>query len=97
MPQNRQPYITTIGELHDAPSSFYLASAGGPRAGWLIGAERQLRQRLAGLRTNALVAAGSALFVLVTAFSDDREASARIAAQVVSGIGSRRRRDHAEG
>ncbi len=55
--------------------------------GSLIGAERQVRQRLAGLRTNALVAAGSALFVLVTAFSGDRESSARIAAQVVSGIG----------
>jgi putative Mg2+ transporter-C (MgtC) family protein len=55
--------------------------------GALIGAERQLRQRLAGLRTNALVAAGSALFVLVAAFSSDQTADARIAAQVVSGIG----------
>jgi putative Mg2+ transporter-C (MgtC) family protein len=55
--------------------------------GALIGAERQLRQRLAGLRTNALVAAGSALFVLVAAFSADPQANARIAAQVVSGIG----------
>jgi putative Mg2+ transporter-C (MgtC) family protein len=55
--------------------------------GAIIGAERQLRQRLAGLRTNALVAAGSALFVLVTALSNDRDATARIAAQVVSGIG----------
>ncbi len=55
--------------------------------GAIIGAERQLRQRLAGLRTNALVAAGSALFVLVTALSDDPEGTARIAAQVVSGIG----------
>jgi putative Mg2+ transporter-C (MgtC) family protein len=55
--------------------------------GALIGAERQLRQRLAGLRTNALVAAGSALFVLVGAFSSDPQANARIAAQVVSGIG----------
>ncbi|HWY73635.1 MAG TPA: MgtC/SapB family protein [Burkholderiaceae bacterium] len=55
--------------------------------GALIGAERQLRQRLAGLRTNALVAAGSALFILVAAFSDDPTSGARIAAQVVSGIG----------
>jgi uncharacterized membrane protein YhiD involved in acid resistance len=31
--------------------------------GSLIGAERQFRQRLAGLRTNALVSVGSALFV----------------------------------
>jgi putative Mg2+ transporter-C (MgtC) family protein len=55
--------------------------------GALIGAERQLRQRMAGLRTNALVAAGSALFVTISAFSDDPQGHARVAAQVVSGIG----------
>ena len=56
--------------------------------GALIGAERQWRQRIAGLRTNALVAAGAAMFVMLTALSartaDD---SFRIAGQVVSGIG----------
>jgi putative Mg2+ transporter-C (MgtC) family protein len=35
-----------------------LAAAGGPRA--LIGFERQWRNRLAGLRTNTLIALGSA-------------------------------------
>lgn len=55
--------------------------------GSLIGAERQIRQRMAGLRTNALVAAGACLFVAIPALSDDPEGSARIAAQVVSGIG----------
>jgi putative Mg2+ transporter-C (MgtC) family protein len=53
-----------------------------------IGAERQWRQRMAGLRTNALVAAGAAMFVVLTALTvaggDD---SFRIAGQVVSGIG----------
>ncbi len=34
--------------------------------GALIGAERQLRQRLTGLRTNALVSTGACLFVLMT-------------------------------
>jgi putative Mg2+ transporter-C (MgtC) family protein len=56
--------------------------------GALIGAERQWRQRMAGLRTNALVAAGAAMFVMVTALTtraaDD---SFRIAGQVVTGIG----------
>ena len=56
--------------------------------GALIGAERQWRQRMAGLRTNALVAAGAAMFVMLTALTartaDD---SFRIAGQVVSGIG----------
>lgn len=55
--------------------------------GALIGSERQLRQRMAGLRTNALVAAGAALFVTVSAFTNDLEGQARVAAQVVSGIG----------
>ena len=32
--------------------------------GALIGSERQLRQRMAGLRTNALVAMGAASFVV---------------------------------
>ena len=56
--------------------------------GSLIGAERQWRQRMAGLRTNALVAAGAAMFVMLTALTaagpDD---SFRIAGQIVSGIG----------
>ena len=55
--------------------------------GACIGTERQLRQRMAGLRTNALVAAGAALFVSVSAFTFDPQGHARIAAQVVSGIG----------
>lgn len=56
--------------------------------GALIGAERQWRQRMAGLRTNALVAAGAAMFVMLAALTtraaDD---SFRIAGQVVTGIG----------
>ena len=35
--------------------------------GALIGFERQYRSRMAGLRTNALVAVGAALFVLLSA------------------------------
>jgi putative Mg2+ transporter-C (MgtC) family protein len=56
--------------------------------GALIGAERQWRQRLAGLRTNALVAAGAAMFVMLAAFTEGAAAeSFRIAGQVVTGIG----------
>ncbi|MCE1244539.1 MgtC/SapB family protein [Oryzomicrobium sp.] len=55
--------------------------------GALIGTERQLRQRMAGLRTNALVSAGSALFVAVSILSPEAQDKERIAAQVVSGIG----------
>ena len=56
--------------------------------GALIGAERQLRQRLTGLRTNALVSTGACLFVLMTQAVPGMAADAsRIAAYVVSGIG----------
>lgn len=57
--------------------------------GALIGAERQLRQRLTGLRTNALVSTGACLFVLMTqAVPGMLPADAsRVAAYVVSGIG----------
>lgn len=55
--------------------------------GCLIGAERQWRQRTAGLRTNALVALGAAAFVMVAGITYAKERPLQIAAQVVSGIG----------
>lgn len=56
--------------------------------GMAIGSERQWRQRMAGLRTNALVAAGAALFAsLGVFFSAESSGAARVAAQIVSGIG----------
>jgi len=58
--------------------------------GAVIGLERQWRLRTAGIRTNALVAGGSALFVALGAVGWQDEALAdptRVAAQVVSGIG----------
>lgn len=54
--------------------------------GALIGAERQWRQRMAGLRTNALVATGAAVFIL-SSVETSPDSPGRIAAQVVSGIG----------
>jgi len=65
--------------------------------GGLIGMERELREREAGLRTHLLVALGSALFTIVGAygfhaFLDSganvvRADPTRIAAQIVTGIG----------
>ena len=53
--------------------------------GAAIGVERELRQKPAGLRTNILIAFGSALFtVLSIQLGGD---PARIAAQIVTGIG----------
>jgi putative Mg2+ transporter-C (MgtC) family protein len=61
--------------------------------GAVIGFERQFRARMAGLRTNALVAVGATLFVLLSAHgfgglttSGDADPT-RVAAQIVSGIG----------
>ncbi|QBD76272.1 MgtC/SapB family protein [Ktedonosporobacter rubrisoli] len=53
--------------------------------GILIGLERQYRQRQAGLRTSALVATGSSLFVLMAELT--KVADLTVAAQVVSGVG----------
>lgn len=55
--------------------------------GGLIGAERQWRQKLAGLRTNCLVSIAAALFVMLAAMIPGDSSPSRIAAQVVSGIG----------
>jgi len=56
--------------------------------GALVGAERQWRQRTAGLRTNCLVALGSAMFVMMGGLiGGDAGSQGRVAAYVVSGIG----------
>jgi putative Mg2+ transporter-C (MgtC) family protein len=56
--------------------------------GVAIGMERQFRQHTAGLRTNALVCLGAALFVSLSGrVSNDPTATCRMAAYVVSGIG----------
>lgn len=56
--------------------------------GGLIGFEREIRAKEAGVRTHFIVALGSALFMIISqyAFSGRFDAS-RVAAQVVSGIG----------
>jgi len=55
--------------------------------GGAIGLERQYRQRLAGLRTNVLVAVGAAAFADVGIRLLGPEGATRIIAYVVSGIG----------
>src|ERR1700738_3973871 len=56
--------------------------------GAIVGLERQWRQRMAGTRTNALVAAGAAAFVMCGLLLDnDPSARGRIVSYVVSGVG----------
>lgn len=52
-----------------------------------VGPERQRRQRPAGLRTNALVCLGAAVFVSLSALMKDTASPTRIASYVVSGVG----------
>lgn len=67
---------------------FLLRVAAALILGALIGSERQLRQRMTGLRTNALVSTGACLFVMMTqSVPGIAHDASRIAAYVVSGIG----------
>ena len=74
------------------PLSFgevFLRLAGAVGAGALIGLDRELRRKPAGLRTLALVALGSAVFILETvdparAYTD---ATSRVIQGVVTGVG----------
>jgi len=68
------------GELvHDAVNLGLAMALGG-----LIGAEREMHDKSAGLRTNILIAMGAALFAMISAhFSHDFH----VAAQIVTGIG----------
>jgi putative Mg2+ transporter-C (MgtC) family protein len=82
-------------ELHWAEALLRLVLAG--VLGGAIGAEREIREREAGLRTHMLVSIGAALFTIVSAyawgeFNFSAESGitydpTRIAAQVVTGIG----------
>jgi putative Mg2+ transporter-C (MgtC) family protein len=57
--------------------------------GAALGFERELRQKSAGLRTNILIAVGSAVFTLMSVAMADTAGGdhTRIAAQIVTGVG----------
>lgn len=70
-----------------APEIAILNLATALALGAAVGFERQWRQRLAGLRTNTLVALGAASFTVFAASFPGEVSPTRVAAQVVSGIG----------
>ena len=75
--------MITVGEM-------ILRIAVGGLLGSLIGLERHLRAKEAGVRTHFLVGLGSALFMVISQFGfpdAERFDASRIAAQVVSGMG----------
>ncbi len=56
--------------------------------GFAIGFERRLRSKEAGIRTHTIVCAGSALMMVISKYAFGSAAdSARVAAQIVSGVG----------
>ena len=56
--------------------------------GFVIGLERKFRNKEAGIRTHTIVAFGSALMMVISANAfDDNADTARVAAQIVAGIG----------
>src|ERR1700686_1067368 len=80
------------GVFRDVPSSPELAAAGrliiALAFGALGGLERQWHHKIAGVKTNTLVAVGSAAFALVSARGFGPNSNpVQIAAGVVSGIG----------
>lgn len=55
--------------------------------GGLIGAERESRDKAAGFRTMTLICLGSAIFTILSIRIGGENNAARIAAQIVSGVG----------
>jgi putative Mg2+ transporter-C (MgtC) family protein len=57
--------------------------------GFVIGLERELKHKPAGLRTNVLICLGAALFTLISAkmAAGQGDSLTRIAAQIVTGVG----------
>jgi putative Mg2+ transporter-C (MgtC) family protein len=78
-------FLTTFQTLDFLDTLLSLAAAF--VLGTLIGAERQYRQRTAGLRTNVLVAVSAAAFVDLAMKLDGSGGAVRVIAYVVSGIG----------
>jgi putative Mg2+ transporter-C (MgtC) family protein len=78
-------FLTTF-QIHDFIDTLVSLTAAFV-LGTLIGAERQYRQRTAGLRTNVLVALGAAAFVDLAMRLTGADGAVRVIAYVVSGIG----------
>ena len=68
-----------------SPQGLFLRLLLAAALGAAIGAEREIRQKPAGLRTNILIAVGAALFSIVSLRIAG--GSDRIAAQIVTGVG----------
>lgn len=74
--------------LMPAPWAHVAATLAAVVCGWIVGGERERKEKPAGLRTLVLVCLGSAAFTMVSiAFTTTTGDSGRVAAQIVTGIG----------
>jgi putative Mg2+ transporter-C (MgtC) family protein len=74
--------------LDPQSTEFWLRLGTAIFCGGIIGLERQLRGKAAGIRTSILICLGTELFVgLGSSFGGDRVDPTRVLAQVVTGIG----------
>ena len=71
--------INELGMLADLLLSVLL--------GFVIGFERKLRFKEAGIRTHTIVCVGSALMMIISKYAFTAADSARVAAQIVTGVG----------
>ena len=76
------PTMTSLSDI-ELIQRLLLAAA----IGALIGAERELRRKSAGFRTNILIALGAAIFTICSISLAPASDPTRIAAQIVTGIG----------
>ena len=69
------------------PASLVVGLVAALVLGALVGFERQLRGHPAGLHANALVSLGAAAYVVAAVIVGDETGPARVAGQVVTGVG----------
>jgi putative Mg2+ transporter-C (MgtC) family protein len=80
--------IQSFDPLDPETPVFWLRLGTAVLCGGIIGLERQLRGKAAGIRTSILICLGTQLFVsLGASFAGDRVDPTRVLAQVVTGIG----------
>ena len=76
-------FSLTVAEEIEIAIRLVLAGAFGAAGGY----ERRSADKSAGLRTLSMVAVGSALFTIISAFGCDTADQSRVAAQIVTGVG----------
>jgi putative Mg2+ transporter-C (MgtC) family protein len=78
----------SFGPLDPETSEFWLRLGTAILCGGIVGLERQLRGKAAGMRTSIMICLGTELFVgLGSSFAGDRVDPTRVLGQVVTGIG----------